>query len=122
MSKSIVAGVAVTTGQVVCGVKNPGFQTITPEVPTLGAIWYHSALRDLPEMCWDAFRTEMKVTYNMTVLYRSMRHDPDVGWGDELELDLEYWEPENPFVDDRSFLLVLAEDEDGPFAVWGLPG
>lgn len=120
MSKQVIAGVAVAPGQVVCGVKNPGFQTITPEVPTLGAIWYHSAIANMPEVSWDYFKTKMMNMYGLTVLYRSMFDDPDVA--DDVEIELEYWEPMNPFADDRAFMLVLGEDEDGPFAVWGFPG
>lgn len=117
MSKQVIAGVAVAPGQVVCGVKGPSL--ITPEVPTIGAIWYHSAVAKMPEMTWDAFQARMMNQYGLTVLYRSMADDPEVDWEDELEI--ESWEPQNPFVSDKAFMLSLGEDEDGPFAVWGLP-
>ncbi|MGL4505855.1 MAG: hypothetical protein ACRCUF_08980 [Aeromonas sobria] len=114
---TVIAGVAVAPGQVVCGVKGPSI--IAPEVPTIGTIWYHSAVAMMPEMTWDAFQARMMNQYGLTVLYRSMQDDPEVEWEDELELS--QWKPQNPFVSDKAFMLVLGEDEDGPFAVWGLP-
>lgn len=116
MNKSIVEGVAVAPGQVMCGV---GYIGITPETPTMGTIWYHSAVANMPEMTWDAFQALMLNRFNLTVMYRSMCDDPDVD--DDVELEIEHWEPKNPFVCDKAFLLVLGDDEDGPFAVWGLP-
>ncbi|APU01213.1 hypothetical protein [Aeromonas phage 32] len=114
---TVIAGVAVAPGQVVCGVKGPSI--ITPEVPTFGEYWSHTAMNGLPEMTWDAFQARMMNQYGLTILYRSMQDDPEVDW--EAELELSEWKPQNPFISDKAFLLVLGEDEDGPFAVWGLP-
>ncbi|AWH15370.1 hypothetical protein [Aeromonas phage 14AhydR10PP] len=119
MSKQVIAGVTIAQGEVSCGVKSPAYDPISPEVPTFGEYWSHTAMNGLPEMTWDAFQARMMNQYGLTILYRSMADDPEVDWEDELEI--ESWEPQNPFVSDRAFLLVLGEDEDGPFTVWGLP-
>ena len=117
MSKQVIAGVAVAPGQVVCGVMAPA--KVQPEVPTIGEHWCHSICHDLPEMTWEDFKGLMVSQYGLTILYRSMQADPDVDWEDELEI--ESWNPKSPFAGDEAFMLVLSEDEDGPFAVWGLP-
>lgn len=117
--KKVIAGVAVRPSEVVCGVK--GYEPIHPVEPTLGEVWYHPALPELKEeQTWAEFEAMMMGAFGLTVLRRCMEDDPGVPWEDELRLDL--WEPVSPFVDDAAFLLVLSEDEDGPFAIWGLPG
>lgn len=119
MNKQVIAGVTLAQGEVVCGVRAPAYDPISPEEPTIGTIWYHSAVAKLPEMTWDAFQAKMMNQYGLTILYRSMQDDPDVEW--EAELEIESWKPQNPFPSVKAFLLVLGEDEDGPFTVWGLP-
>ncbi len=92
---------------------------VSPETPTIGEYWCHSITKGLPEMGWEAFVALMSEQHGLTVLYRSMQDDPDVMEG--VDLELESWNPKNPFASDKAFMLVLGEDEDGPFAVWGLP-
>lgn len=114
----VIKGVAVAPGQVVCGVQ--GRKAIVPVEPAMGNVWYHPQLPELGEdMTWDDFRDLMLRDYGLTVLYRQMQDDPNVPWEDDLDIAL--WEPECPFISDDAFLLILGEDEDGPFATWALP-
>ncbi|APU00461.1 hypothetical protein [Aeromonas phage 3] len=115
MNKQVIAGVAVAPGEVARGVLGK----VMPETPVIGEHWCHSIIKDMPEMTWDTFQAIMMDKHGLTVLYRSMQDDPTVP--DEDELELAMWEPQNPFISDKAFMLTLGEDEDGPFAVWGLP-
>ncbi|APU00797.1 hypothetical protein [Aeromonas phage Asp37] len=115
MNKQVIAGVAVAPGDVSRGVLGK----VMPETPVIGDHWCHSIIEGMPEMTWDNFQGIMMDKYGLTVLYRSMQDDPTLP--DECDLEIELWAPQNPFVSDDAFLLSLGEDEDGPFAVWGLP-
>ncbi|MGL4507607.1 MAG: hypothetical protein ACRCUF_17940, partial [Aeromonas sobria] len=81
MTKTVIAGVAVAPGEVVCGVKGP--LPISPVEPAMGKVWYHPQLPEIgEEMTWAEFEAMMMGTFGLTVLHRTMADDPDVDWED----------------------------------------
>ena len=93
--------------------------SIKPEEPKLGGWWWHSCVPTLPEETTMTEFRAMMGEIGLKVLRMDMADDPKVDYNDELCLD--GWNPTNPFVAEAgAFLLVLGEDEDGPFSIWGL--
>lgn len=114
----VIKGVMVRPGEVVCGVGRPA--PIEPEVPVLGDWWWHSCVPNLPEeTTMEEFKAMMKLK-GLVVIRQDMADDPKVD-PNCLELHIEDWVPTCPFVEGvGGFLLVLGDDEDGPFAIWGM--
>lgn len=113
----VIKGVSVKAGEVACGVGRPA--PIQPEEVKLGDWWWHSCVPTLPEeTTMDEFRNMMQAK-GLMVIRQDMADDPKVAWEDELCLD--DWNPHNPFKPEvGAFILVLGDDEDGPFAIWGI--
>ncbi|MGL5526443.1 MAG: hypothetical protein ACRDCY_22185 [Aeromonas veronii] len=82
--------------------------------------FYHPAIANLPEMTWAEFVAWLNER-GVDALYQSMMDDQFLDDANIEELTCADWEPVPPVLGSGWFVLVIGEDEDGPFVVWARP-